>query len=88
VRLDFQELGGKLVKDGEKRLRFEADWPADLASRPIDLHTVAFAPPEAGKGGLTGPAVRQIKPEARGAEREVCGAEREACEPEREARSA
>jgi hypothetical protein len=52
VRLSFQDLDGKLVKDGNNLIRFEAAWPADLASRQIDLYTVAFTPPEVGKGRI------------------------------------
>jgi VWFA-related protein len=49
VRLDVQDLDGKLAEDPR---RFEVAWPADLASRRIDLYTVAFAPPETGKGRI------------------------------------
>lgn len=49
VRLDVQDLDGKLVEDPR---RFEVAWPEDLASRRIDLYTVAFVPPDVGKGRI------------------------------------
>jgi hypothetical protein len=54
VRLNVQELGGDVVgrqESGQSLLHFQADWPASLASRRLDLYNVLLAPPEGGNKG-------------------------------------
>jgi hypothetical protein len=54
VRLNVQELGGKVVgrqESGQSLLHFQADWPASLAARTLDLYNVLLASPEGGNKG-------------------------------------
>jgi hypothetical protein len=54
VRLSVQPLPGRVVSQaafGRPGLRFEAAWPADLATRRLDVYNVLFAPPAEGKKG-------------------------------------
>jgi hypothetical protein len=54
VRLSVQPLPGRVVSQaafGRPGLRFEAAWPADLATRRLDVYNVLFAPPTEGKKG-------------------------------------
>ncbi len=54
VRLSIQTLPGRVVSQGEPGhpgLRFEAAWPADLATRKLDVYNVLFAPPGEGRKG-------------------------------------
>ena len=52
VRLKVQDLAGKVAGGGEPgQLRFEADWPADLAARKLDLYNVVLTPPANGMKG-------------------------------------
>jgi hypothetical protein len=58
VGLNVQELAGKVVtrqESGQSLLRFQADWPANLAARPLDLYSVLLAPPE---GAVKGKILR------------------------------
>jgi VWFA-related protein len=54
VRLSVQTLEGRVIgqaASGHPGLRFEAAWPADLATRKLDVYNVLFAPPAEGKKG-------------------------------------
>jgi VWFA-related protein len=54
VRLSVQTLEGKVTgqpASGHPGLRFEAHWPADLATRKLDVYNVLFAPPGEGRKG-------------------------------------
>ena len=61
VRLSVRDLAGKVVGRGESPaasgeparpvLRFEAEWPASLAARKLDLYNVVLAPPAEGRKG-------------------------------------
>ncbi|HEY2294766.1 MAG TPA: hypothetical protein VGM86_29030 [Thermoanaerobaculia bacterium] len=54
VRLSVQPLPGRVVgqgASGHPGLRFEAAWPADLATRKLDVYNVLFEPPGEGRKG-------------------------------------
>jgi hypothetical protein len=54
VRLSVQNLDGKVLgrgAAGDPRLRFEAAWPADVATRKLDLYNVLMAVPAADRKG-------------------------------------
>ncbi len=52
-RLALQDLGGRLLgrKDPAQRLGFEAAWPADLATRQLDVYNVVLSPPVGDRKG-------------------------------------
>jgi hypothetical protein len=54
ARLGLQFLTGRTVgfaKSGRPVLRFEADWPPDLAGHKLDLYNVVLALPGGGRKG-------------------------------------
>ncbi|HEY4591513.1 MAG TPA: hypothetical protein VIJ61_03845 [Thermoanaerobaculia bacterium] len=54
VRLSVQPLPGRVVSQGvsgHPGLRFEAAWPADLATRKLDVYNVLFMAPGEGRKG-------------------------------------
>lgn len=54
VRLSAQTLPGRLIGEGtagHPGLRFEAEWPAELAARKLDVYNVLFASPTAERKG-------------------------------------
>ena len=55
VRLDLRDLAGHGRVQGHAQtkqilVRFEADWPADLAGKKVDLYTVVLSQPRRGAG--------------------------------------
>lgn len=54
VRLSVQSLGGKVLGQGvagSPHLHFDAAWPADLATRKLDIYNVLVAPPAVDRKG-------------------------------------
>jgi hypothetical protein len=52
VRLDLRDLSGRVkgrVEPTQRLVRFEADWPAELAGKTVDLYTVVLSVPRQGK---------------------------------------
>ena len=52
VRLDLRDLSGRVkgrVEPEQRLVRFEADWPAELAGKKVDLYTVVLSQPRQGK---------------------------------------
>lgn len=52
VRLDLRDLSGRVkgrVEPQQRLVRFEADWPAELAGKKVDLYTVVLSMPRQGK---------------------------------------
>jgi hypothetical protein len=53
VRLDLRDLSGRVqgrVEPKRRLVRFEADWPGELAGKEVDLYTVVLSQPRKGKG--------------------------------------
>ncbi len=53
VRLDLRDLAGHGRVQGQTKqilVRFEADWPADLTGKKVDLYTVVLSQPRRGAG--------------------------------------
>jgi len=51
VRLDLHDLSGRVQGRAEpkgRHVRFEADWPADLTGKKVDLYTIVLSPPRRG----------------------------------------
>ncbi|HYO13745.1 MAG TPA: hypothetical protein VE685_11175, partial [Thermoanaerobaculia bacterium] len=52
VRLDLRDLSGRVkgrVEPKQRLVRFEADWPTELAGKKVDLYTVVLSEPRHGK---------------------------------------
>jgi hypothetical protein len=52
VRLDLRDLSGRVqgrVEPKQRLVRFEADWPAELAGKKVDLYTIVLSTPQKGK---------------------------------------